>query len=220
MRTLVVAPHPDDEILGCGGTLLRRKAEGADLGWLIVTGVSREAGFPVKIEQQRAQEIDKVVELMGFDHVYNLALPSAQLDRLPMSDLVEKFSKVFQEFQPIEVLLPCRSDVHTDHRLVFDATGACVKWFRHPYVKRVLAYETISETEFNLDSSSPFKPNFFVDVSEFLERKLEVMAVYESELGCFPFPRSIEAIRALAILRGSASGFMAAEAFQLLRERQ
>ena len=215
-----MAPHPDDEILGCGGTLLRRKAEGADLGWLIVTGVSREAGFPVKIVQQRAQEIDKVVELMGFDHVYNLALPSAQLDRLPMSDLVEKFSKVFQEFQPIEVLLPCRSDVHTDHRLVFDATGACVKWFRHPYVKRVLAYETISETEFNLDSSSPFKPNFFVDVSEFLERKLEVMAVYESELGCFPFPRSIEAIRALAILRGSASGCMAAEAFQLLRERQ
>ena len=215
-----MAPHPDDEILGCGGTLLRRKAEGADLGWLIVTGVSREAGFPVKIVQQRAQEIDKVVELMGFDHVYNLALPSAQLDRLPMSDLVEKFSKVFQEFQPIEVLLPCRSDVHTDHRLVFDATGACVKWFRHPYVKRVLAYETISETEFNLDSSNPFKPNFFVDVSEFLERKLEVMAVYKSELGCFPFPRSIEAIRALAILRGSASGFMAAEAFQLLRERQ
>lgn len=215
-----MAPHPDDEILGCGGTLLRRKAEGADLGWLIVTGVSRQAGWPVKIVQQRAQEIDKVVELIGFDHVYNLALPSAQLDRLPMSDLVEKFSKVFEEFQPMEVLLPCRSDVHTDHRLVFDAIGACAKWFRHPYVKRVLAYETISETEFNLDSSNPFKPNFFVDVSEFLERKLEVMAVYKSELGCFPFPRSIEAIRALAILRGSTSGFMAAEAFQLLRERQ
>ena len=87
-------------------------------------------------------------------------------------------------------------------------------------MKRVLAYETISETEFCLDPNQSFKPNYFVDISDFLERKLEVLAVYQSELGPFPFPRSIEAIQALATLRGANSGFMAAEAFQLLRERQ
>jgi len=219
MKTLVVAPHPDDEILGCGGTLLRRKAEGAELGWLIVTGISEEAGWSIETVQRRDEEIDKVVELVGFDSVYNLRLPSAKLDRLPMNDLVEKFSAVFKAFQPVEVLLPCRSDVHTDHRLVFDAGAACTKWFRYPSVKRVLAYETISETEFSLDQDNSFHPNFFFDISEYLERKLEVMAVYKSELSDFPFPRSNEAIRSLATLRGSTSGFMAAEAFQLLRER-
>ena len=219
MKTLVVAPHPDDEVLGCGGTLLRRKAEGAKLGWLIVTGISEQAGWSVETVQQRDAEIDKVVELVGFDHVYNLRLPSAQLDRLPMSDLIDKFSAVFKDFQPVEMLLPCRSDAHTDHRLVFDASAACTKWFRYPSVKRVLAYETISETEFGLDQNASFHPNYYFDISEYLERKLEVMAVYKSELSDFPFPRSIEAIRALATLRGSTAGFMAAEAFQLLRER-
>jgi LmbE family N-acetylglucosaminyl deacetylase len=219
MKTLVVAPHPDDEILGCGGTLLRRKAEGAGLGWLIVTGISEQAGWSTESVLQRDTEIDKVAELVGFDQVFNLRLPSKQLDRLPMSDLVDKFSAVFKDFQPVEVLLPSRSDAHTDHRLVFDAAAACTKWFRYPSVKRVLAYETISETELGLDPDSSFQPNYFVDINEFLERKLEIMAVYKSELSDFPFPRSIEAIRALAALRGSTAGFMAAEAFQLLRER-
>ncbi len=220
MRTLVIAPHPDDETLGCGGTLLRRKAEGAELGWLIVTGISEKTGWSAERVQQRDAEISKVTELIGFSQVFNLRLPTAQLDRLPMSELIEQFRVVFKSFQPEEVLLPHRSDVHTDHRLVFDAAAARTKWFRSPSVRRVLAYETISETEFGLDADCTFRPNCFIDISDFLERKLEVMAVYQSELGIFPFPRSIEAIRALATFRGATSGFMAAEAFQLLRERQ
>ncbi len=219
-KTLVIAPHPDDETLGCGGTLLRRKAEGVELGWLIVTGISGEAGWSVESVQQRDAEIGKVFELVGFDQVFNLRLPTTKLDQLPFSSLIDKFSAVFKAFQPQEIFVPHRSDVHTDHQLVFDAAAACAKWFRYPSVKRILAYETISETEFSLDSSNSFQPNSFIDISEFLERKLEVMAVYQSELGPFPFPRSVEAIRALAILRGATSGFRAAEAFQLLRERR
>ena len=220
MKTLVIAPHPDDEALGCGGTLLRCKAEGIELAWLIVTGISEKTGWSTEMVRQRDDEIDKVVELIGFDRVFNLRLPSTKLDQLPFSELVNHFSATFKTFQPEEILVPHRSDVHTDHQLVFDATASCTKWFRYPFVKRVLAYETISETEFCLDPNQSFKPNYFVDISDFLERKLEVLAVYQSELGPFPFPRSIEAIQALATLRGANSGFMAAEAFQLLRERQ
>jgi LmbE family N-acetylglucosaminyl deacetylase len=218
--TLVIAPHPDDEILGCGGTLLRRKAEGAELAWLIVTGMSEEAGWPAERVKQRDREIATVAGMVGFSRVENLRLPTTQLDRAPMGDLVERFATVFRSFQPGEVLLPHRSDVHSDHRVVFDAASACCKWFRHPSVRRVLAYETISETEFGLDPAGAFHPNCFVDISDFLARKLEVMAVYQSEVGAFPFPRSVEAMRALATLRGATAGFMAAEAFQLLRERQ
>jgi N-acetylglucosamine malate deacetylase 1 len=219
-RVLVIAPHPDDETLGCGGTLLRMAESGAELAWLIVTRISEEAGFTPQRVQGREAEIEKVTSLLGFSEVFQLSMPTRQLDAIPMAELVEQFSGVFREFRPEHVFLPHRSDVHSDHRVVFDAGAACAKWFRYPTVRRLLSYETISETDFCLDTRSPFQPNCFVDISRYLERKLEVVAAYESELGTFPFPRSIEALRALAKVRGAAAGFAAAEAFQLLRERQ
>jgi N-acetylglucosamine malate deacetylase 1 len=218
-RTLVIAPHPDDEILGCGGTLLRRRAEDVELAWLIVTSISENAGWPAEQVERRNTEISQVASLMGFRHIFNLGLPAAHLDEVPMHDLVEQFSTVFKAVQPEEVFVPHYSDVHTDHRVVFEAAAACTKWFRYPSVRRVLAYETISETEFGLNADLCFQPNYFVDVSDYLERKLSLMSLYSSELGIFPFPRSIEAIRALAAVRGAASGFISAEAFQLIRER-
>ena len=218
-RVLVVAPHPDDETLGCGGTLLRMADEGAQLGWLIVTSISEENGFASQRVHGRDEEIKQVSSLFGFSDVFRLSLPTRQLDMSPMSELIEQFSAVFKSFRPQQVFLPSRSDVHTDHRAVFDAGAACAKWFRYPSVRRVLAYETISETEFGLDMREMFQPNYFVDISKYLDRKLEIMSVYASEMGAYPFPRSSEAIRALAALRGTTSGFHAAEAFQLLRER-
>jgi LmbE family N-acetylglucosaminyl deacetylase len=219
-KTLVIAPHPDDEVLGCGGTLLRRKARGAEVAWLIVTSISEQAGCPVERVQQREVEIDRVAELFCFDQVFNLRVPTKQLDQLPMADLTAKVAAVFASFLPDEVLVPNGSDIHSDHRVTFDVAASCCKWFRQPSVRRVLAYETMSETDFSLVADSAFHPNCFVDISEFLERKLEILAVYSSEVGVFPFPRSIEAIRALAMVRGAASGFMAAEAFQILHERE
>ena len=219
-RTLVVAPHPDDEVLGCGGTLLRRKSEGYSLGWLIMTGMSVSAGWTAERVLSRDAEIDVVAEMIGFDEVFNLRLPTTSLDTLPMADLIEKVSAVFASFRPEEVFVPNRSDIHTDHRITFDVVAACTKWFRCPSVRRVFAYETISETDFCLDSAGAFRPNVFIDVGEYVERKIEILKVYESELGAAPFPRSIDAVRAQGVLRGVASGFAMAEGFQLLRERQ
>jgi len=218
-RVLVVAPHPDDETLGCGGTLMRLHQQGAELAWLIVTGISEEYGWTAERVQQRDEEIDQVAKLMGFSEVFNLQLPTTRLDTLSMQELINQFSVVFKAFEPEQLFLPNRSDAHTDHRVVYDAAAACTKWFRYPSIRRVLAYETLSETGFGIGAESVFDPNYFVDITGFLERKLHVMAVYQSELGTFPFPRSVEAIRALAAVRGVASGFVAAEAFQLLRER-
>jgi LmbE family N-acetylglucosaminyl deacetylase len=219
-KTLIVAPHPDDEILGCGGTLLRRKAEGGVLAWLIVTGMTEQTGWPAERIQRRDAEIKRVAELVGFDQVFNLYLPPAGLDELPMGDLVSTFSTVFTSFAPEEVFVPHRGDVHSDHRVTFDVVAACAKWFRYPSVRRVLAYETVSETEFGLARETAFQPNYFVDIAAYLDRKLEIMTAYPSELGEFPFPRSLRAIRALAEWRGASAGYLAAEAFELLRERQ
>lgn len=220
MRSIVVAPHPDDEVLGVGGTLLRRKAVGGKIAWLIVSAITVESGWSESKVNQRAEEIQRVAELFNFDDVFMLELPSTRLDQFPMSDIVAKVSDVFRAFEPGEVFVPHPSDVHTDHRVVFDAVASCTKWFRYPSIKRVLAYETLSETDFGLGTCKGFCPNVFVDIEQFLDQKLRAMDIYKSELGAFPFPRSHEAIRALAAVRGAAAGFKAAEAFQLLRERQ
>jgi LmbE family N-acetylglucosaminyl deacetylase len=221
MKTLVIAPHPDDELLGCGGTLLRRAAEGGTIGWLLMTAITEEAGWQPEKVAQRSREIKQVREGLGLhsEHFFPLAFPTAELDSIPMSTLVSRISDVFKQFQPEEVLLPYPGDVHSDHRITFEAACACTKWFRYPSVRRVLAYETPSETDFGIDPrDSGFKPNVFVDISQFIDRKLELMAIYESEMGEFPFPRSEKALRGLAQVRGSQAGFEAAEAFMLIRE--
>lgn len=219
MKTLVIAPHPDDETLGVGGTLLRRKSEKAKVAWLIVSGISVESGWSAEKVGERDDEIKRVGELFGFDETFVLDFPTTRLDQLPMSDLVAGISQVFKSFEPEEIFVPHPSDVHTDHSVVFHAVASCTKWFRYPHIKRVLAYETLSETDFGLGTDKGFCPNVFVDIEQFLDQKLRAMEIYKSEVGAFPFPRSHEAIRALAAVRGVAAGFKAAEAFQLLRER-
>ena len=218
MKTIVVAPHPDDEVLGVGGTLLRRKAEGAKVAWLIVTNISVETGWSKEKVMQRSDEINRVKELFRFDEVFILNFPTTRLDSVPMSDLVTAVSDVFKTFQPTEVFVPHSSDVHTDHRVVFDAVASCTKWFRYPSIKRILAYETLSETDFSLGGGESFRPNVFINISSFIKEKLRAMGIYSSEIGAFPFPRSNEAIQSLASLRGAASGCDAAEAFMLLKE--
>ena len=218
IKTLVIAPHPDDEVLGCGGLLLRRRFEQVPLAWLIVTGMNSSDGFSSELVKKRSSEIEEVAASIGFKEVYELNFPAARLDEIPMRDLVGSISEVFQSFSPTEILLPHRGDVHSDHRVVFDAVTACTKWFRYPTVRRVLAYETVSETEFGLSKDQAFFPNYFVDISLYLDEKLRLMQIYQSEIGSPPFPRSIEVVKALATFRGATAGYNAAEAFELLRE--
>jgi len=216
---VVIAPHPDDETLGCGGTLLRHKANGNSIHWIIVTSILESNSYTTKFIQNREKEIEKVSGTYQFDSVHKLGFPTSKLDTVSVSELVEALSKVFKEIEPTEVYLPFPGDIHTDHKIVFDVSLSCTKWFRYPTVKRVLVYETLSETDFALNQAYPaFNPNIFVNIEQYLERKLEIMAMYGEELGEFPFPRCIEAIRAQATLRGVASGCKAAESFMLLKE--
>lgn len=174
-NVLIISPHPDDETLGCGGTLLKHKVIGDVLHWIIITNMKASHQFSIERIQKRNAEI---------------------------------------------IYVPYRGDVHTDHAVVFDAVISCTKWFRYPYVKQVLAYETLSETDFGLNPDSQgFRPNLFVNIEGFLEEKINIMKIYESEMGMFPFPRSEQAIRALAYVRGAASGYQAAEAFMILKAR-
>ena len=219
MKSLIIAPHPDDEILGAGGTLLKRKAEGSSIAWVIVTSMFEENGFESKEIKKREKEIEEISKLIGFDKVFKLGFPSTKLSSENLGKLISELSNCLKIFEPSEIFLPHPSDSHSDHRIVFEAAASCSKWFRSPFIKRILSYETISETNISLYKDKNFNPNFYVDISKYLDMKNKAMKVYESEINKFPFPRSEEAINALAKFRGSSSGHFASEAFELLLER-
>ena len=219
-KVLVIAPHPDDETLGCGGTLFRHKANGDEIYWLIVTGISVEIGWSKDAVIKRDNEINAVSKKYGFSDVYNLRLPTTKIDTLPLSDLIEKITDVYKNIKPDVIYIPFSYDVHTDHQIIAKALQSTFKWFRYPHIKNIYMYETPSETEFNFVENRVFRPNVFINISQYLENKIETMKIYASEFGEHPFPRSEKALRALATLRGAQSGYEAAEAFELVYERK
>lgn len=213
-KILVVAVHPDDETLGCGGTLLRHRASGDEIHWLIVTEAGNDA-----LKLRRAAQIEQVRQAYGFTDIHALGLPTTRLDQLATGQLVGAISKVIEAVAPEIIYLPFAYDIHSDHRIVFEAAYSCTKVFRYPSVRRVLMMETMSETDFSpAIPGQVFMPNVFVDIGDHLENKLNIARIYEDELGNHPFPRSLEGLRALATVRGAATGCRYAEAFMLLKE--
>ena len=220
MSTLgIISPHPDDETLGCGGSILRHQSENDSLHWIIDTGMTEKLDFSPDMFAELQKEIDTIAALYGYEAVNNLILPTTRLDTIPTGEIVSMLGALFNEIKPDTIYLPNRSDVHSDHRIVFNSAWSCCKTFRYPFISRVLMYETLSET----DSMPPFPeaaflPNSFSDISDFLEKKLEIMRHYKNEIKKHPFPRSEQNIRALATLRGATAGVPYAEAFMLLKE--
>ncbi len=216
---VVVAPHPDDETIGIGGTLLKHKAQGDHLYWVLATSMNEHPKFSAERVALRGREIAEVARRYGFESVVTLGFQTCMLDTLPLNDIIGRISEIFTKLQPDTIYLPYRGDIHSDHAVVFDAISACTKWFRYPMIKRILCYETPSETDFTINPDSHgFRPNVFIDISPYLETKIEIMKLYRGEMGEFPFPRSEQALRAWAAVRGAAAGFVAAEACMLLKE--
>lgn len=215
---LVISAHPDDETLGAGGTILRHRKQEDEITWLIVTNISSDNGFTEERVTSRQQEIEKVSDLYGFTKTVKLDYPTMSLSSSSLQNLIGDISKVVQEVQPHTIYTMNRSDAHSDHRVIFDAVMACTKSFRYPYIREVLMYECISETEFAPAlPEKVFQPNCFVDISEEMDEKIRIMNVFESELGEHPFPRSERNMRALASFRGAMAGEEYAEAFQILK---
>lgn len=218
MRAIVISAHPDDETLGAGGTLLKHKKNGDQIYWMIVTNIFESLGFSKEQVQRRQSEIKRVSDLFEFDRVFPLDYPTMSLSGTSLIEMVPKISSVFNEVKPDTIYVVNRSDAHSDHRVIFEAVMACTKSFRYPFIKKVLMYECVSETEFAPAlSERQFLPNYFVDISDYLEKKIEIMSVFESELGIHPFPRSKKNIEALASFRGASVGVQYAEAFQLIK---
>ena len=217
-KVIVISAHPDDETLGVGGTLLKHKNNGDEIFWIIITDIFEKDGSSKERVNSRKKEIDMVSSMYGFSKVYKLGYSTAKLNTTHIPELIHSISEIFIEVSPEVIYCMNRSDAHSDHRIIFDATFSCTKSFRYPTIKKILMYECISETEFAPALiEKVFVPNYFVDITDYIDDKLKIMKVYESELSKPPFPRSIENIKALALFRGSSVGVKYAESFHMLK---
>lgn len=208
-KFLVISVHPDDETLGCGGTLLKYKEAGDKIYCAFVTEGNKS----------QALLIPKIQSLYCFDKVFNLKLPEITLEDISLSNIIPLIAAVITEIKPTIVLLPNRSDPHSDHRRAFDACQACVKTFRYPYIKKVMMCEIQSETDFSPAlPENVFIPTVYADISAYIEQKMNILRIFESELLDYPATRSLDSIRAHHRYRGSQANCEYAEAFMLLKE--
>jgi len=220
MKVLAIAAHPDDETLGCGGTLLKHRAAGDQIYWLIVTK-AYEPEWTAAVLKQKSEEIREVTQAYGVEQCFELGFPTTLLDTVPQVELIGKIRDAISQVKPDLVYVTHEGDVHTDHRTVFSATMSVLKPFYMAElgVRRVLSYETLSSTEAAPGTPErAFVPNVFSDITTYSDRKLEIMNLYKSEIQSDLMPRSESAVRAQARYRGAAIGVEYAEAFKLIRE--
>lgn len=218
MNILVIAPHPDDEVLGCGGTIAKHAQRGDEVYLCIVTKAYPPDWSEDEIRRKK-EEVLSANHTLGIHKSCFLGFPTVKLDTIPQRQLNDSIAQVVREVQPEIAYIPHRGDVNKDHRFVFDAALVALRPMPGSNIKRVLCYETLSETEWaGPFTENTFHPNVYVDISETLDGKLKAMSAYRTELKEFPHPRSLKAISALARLRGSTVGVEAAEGFVLVRE--
>ncbi len=141
----------------------------------------------------------------------------AALNDCIKGELIQSIGNAFDEIKPDCIILPDYNDAHSDHKYVFEAAYACSKIFRRSYIKRILTMEIISETNFGMPYDT-FKPNLYIDITDYFDRKVDALKIYDTELGNLPFPRSIEALKAQATIRGTEAGVLYAEAFRVIKE--
>ena len=221
-NVLFISVHPDDETLGCGGTILKHKANGDTINWLNITDMDNNHPFDFspEIVEKVQKIIGKVVNSYEFNNFINLKFYERIIDTISLSELISKISEVIYNIKPDILYIPNRSDVQSDHRISFQAIYPCTKNYRYSFIKSILMYETLSETEFApalLENA--FIPNTFVDITDYIDKKIEIMKLYDTEIMPDPLPRSVHAIKGLAAFRGSRIGVQYAEAFMCIFQR-
>ncbi|MEM6266460.1 MAG: PIG-L deacetylase family protein [Pseudomonadota bacterium] len=217
-KVLVIAPHPDDEVLGCGGTMARLTDAGHEVHVALVTR-GYEPAFPDSLVQQVRAEMAESHRLLGVEKCHFCELPAAALDTVPGAEINAKIGAIVEEVAPDTMFIPFLGDIHKDHQLIFVASLVAARPRSRKVPNRVYAYETLSETNWAAPGiTETFIPNVFFDVSSTIERKLEAFACFKSQVKQSPDERSFKTIESLATVRGSTAFLDAAEAFMLIRE--
>jgi len=203
MKTvIIIAPHPDDESF-IGGTILKHKDECDQVICIFITNGN----------EHQKQIIPEITKFYGFEFMYHFDINENMKNDIGL--IIPDLTNVFNHHKPNIIYMPFYGDIHSDHRIIHEAAMSCIKPFRFPSIEKVLMMEIISQTELGLH---PFKPNYYIDISPYIESKINAFKYYEKEMGKHPFPRSYDNIKRMAQLRGSECNCNFAESFILIKQ--
>jgi N-acetylglucosamine malate deacetylase 1 len=215
---LVVAAHPDDEVLGCGGAIARHadRGDAVEIAF-IADGVNARAGGSAKLDHRRAAA-RRAGKILKTREPRFLDYPDNRLDGIPLLEVTQAVEKIVAEVSPTLVYTHHGGDLNVDHRTVHQAVITALRPMPDSKIRGIFAFETPSSTEWSTAAiGAGFRPDRFVDISSVMDRKISALEAYSEEMRAFPHARSLEAVRALARWRGASAGLEAAEAFVTLR---
>lgn len=220
-KVLIIAPHNDDDILGCGGIMAKNQKKGIDVFVAVVT--NGHLGAPELFKKEGTKKVrletKKAHSFLGVKKTYFLDFPALRLDTIPSYQLSIAIEKIIRNYDITDLYIPHRGDIHKDHYITFEAALVSARPINNNPVERIYVYETLSETEW----ATPFRddvfiPTVFVNIEDFINKKLKAFSFYSTQIKEFPHPRSLESIENLSKYRGATVGFDRAEAFMLIRQ--
>ena len=216
---LVVAAHPDDEAIGCFGTLLKHYKFGDEINIIFLSDGVSSRGVNKKKKHERKKNCLKVLKIIGLKskNVFFLDYPDNMMDAVPLLDVIKNIEEIKKKIQPDVLYTHFSNDLNIDHRIAYQAAITASRPSKNETIKKILCFEIVSSTEWSDKNKKIFSPNYFVDISKFINRKLKALAIYDKEIKKSPNARSLENIKNLALLRGSRAGVNYAEAFFIER---
>ena len=215
-KILIVAAHPDDEILGCGGTIAKLKNTHEIKVIFMTNGVSARGKNKIKIKK-RMDACTKLFKYLSISKPIFFNFPDNQMDKIPLLKVVKKIEKHIRLFQPETVITHYSHCLNIDHRVTYEATITACRPINKLSVKKILSFEILSSTDWALFKGKNFHPNYYIDISNYISSKINLIKFYKEELRDYPHSRSITAIKSLASFRGVSCGVKYAEGFYLNR---
>ncbi len=215
---LIVAAHPDDEVLGCGGTIAKHTDAGDHVFVIFMAdGVGSRNPTEIQISQARKQDANKALSILGVSDVFSFDFPDNQMDSIPLLTVVQEIEKVINLVSPRIVYTHFGGDLNIDHKMTNKAVLTACRPQAQCSVKEIYCFEVLSSTEWNSKSEQQFIPQKFVDVTQQWDRKMKSLKCYNQEIREFPHSRSYKCVEALAAYRGATNGIKQAEAFFIER---
>jgi LmbE family N-acetylglucosaminyl deacetylase len=213
-KVLIVAAHSDDEVLGCGGSIARHVAIGDEVTVLFMTdGVTSRAETTDNDTKKRVSSATNALHILGVKDIRQLSFPDNQMDSVPLLSVTKEIEIVISDVKPSIVYTHFAHDLNIDHRVTHNAVMTACRPQSWSTVRKILSFEVLSSTEWNSPAQPLFKPQYFIDISKYWNKKRQALKCYESEMRDYPHSRSYKCIEALSTLRGATMGIDKAEAF-------
>lgn len=216
-KILIIAAHPDDEILGCGGSIAKLKKNNEINTIFMTNGVSARGKHKNKEIIERKNSCLKLFKYLSLPNPTFFNFPDNQMDKIPLLKIIKKVEKKIRLIKPETILTHYSNCLNIDHKITFEAVITACRPINKLSVKKILSFEIPSSTDWALYDGKKFQPNYFIDISKHINEKIKLIKFYKNELRVYPHSRSLKSIKSLASIRGVSCGVKFAEGFVLNR---